>query len=437
MQTLNKVFHLQDAHTTVKQELIAALTTFVSLSYILFVNPNILSASGIPKGAAFTVTAISTAIGCFIMGLVANYPIALAPTLGSAAFFSYNVCTGMHINWQTGLAAVLVASILFILITILKLREKVVDAIPKDLKFAISAGIGLFIAFIGLQNGKLIVDNKSSLVGLGSFANHDVWITLFGLILTVILMSAKVPGSIFIGMIITAIFGMIIGQIPMPHGIISGAPSIAPTFGQAVFHLKDINTPQLFMVVLTFLLVTFFDTAGTLIGMTQQAGLVDKNDKIPRIGKAFASDSLAMVEGSILGTAPLGTSVESSAGIAMGGRTGLTAIFIGIFFLIAMIFSPLLQVIPTTVTAPTLIIVGVLMAGNLKHINWDNFEVAFPSFLVVIGMPLTYSISDGLALGMVAYPITMIAAKKYKEVSPMMYILFVIFVIFFLLTNMG
>lgn len=436
MQTLNKVFHLQDAHTTVKQELIAALTTFVSLSYILFVNPNILSASGIPKGAAFTVTAIATAIGCFIMGLVANYPIALAPTLGSAAFFAYNVCTGMHINWQTGLAAVLVASVLFILITVLKLREKVVDAIPQDLKYAISAGIGLFIAFIGLQNGKLIVNDSSSLVGLGSFSNHDVWITLFGLILTVILMSAKVPGSIFIGMIITAIFGMVIGQIPMPQGIISGPPSIAPTFGQAVFHLKDINTPQLFMVVLTFLLVTFFDTAGTLIGMTQQAGLVDKDGKIPRIGRAFASDSLAMVEGSILGTAPLGTSVESSAGIAMGGRTGLTAIFAGIFFLISMIFSPLLEVIPTTVTAPALIIVGVLMAGNLKHIDWDSFEIAVPSFLVVVGMPLTYSISDGLALGMIAYPITMVAAKRYKEVSPMMYILFVIFVIFFLLTNM-
>ncbi|MBP2058342.1 AGZA family xanthine/uracil permease-like MFS transporter [Lactobacillus colini] len=437
MQTLNKVFHLQDAHTTVKQELIAALTTFVSLSYILFVNPNILSASGIPKGAAFTVTAIATAIGCFIMGLVANYPVALAPTLGSAAFFAYNVCVGMHVNWQTGLAAVLVASVLFILITVLKLREKVVDAIPKDLKFAISAGIGLFIAFIGLQNGKLIVDNKSSLVGLGSFANHDVWITLFGLVLTVILMSARVPGSIFVGMIITAIFGMVIGQIPMPHGVISTAPSIAPTFGQAVFHLKDINTVQLFMVVLTFLLVTFFDTAGTLIGMTQQAGLVDENGKIPRIGKAFVSDSLAMVEGSILGTAPLGTSVESSAGIAMGGKTGLTAIFVGIFFLIAMIFSPLLSVIPTTVTAPALIIVGVLMAGNLKHINWGDFEIAFPAFLTVVGMPLTYSISDGLALGMIAYPITMVAAKKYKEVSPMMYVLFVIFIIFFLITNMG
>lgn len=389
MQFLDKVFHLEDAHTNVKRELIAALTTFVSLSYILFVNPNILSAAGINKGAAFTVTAIATAIGCFLMGFIANYPIALAPTLGSAAFFSYNVVIGMHINWQTALASVLVASILFILITVLKLREKVVDAIPQDLKYAISAGIGLFIAFIGLQNGKLIVDNKSSLVGLGSFNNPAVWITLFGLILTVILMAAKVPGSIFIGMIVTAIFGMVIGQISMPHGIVSGAPSIAPTFGQAVFHLKDINTPQLFMVVLTFLLVTFFDTAGTLIGMTQQAGMVDKNGKIPRIGKAFLSDSLAMVEGSVLGT------------------------------------------------APALIIVGVLMAGNLKYIHWDNFEIAFPSFLVVVGMPLTYSISDGLALGMIAYPITMIASKRYKEVSPMMYILFVIFVIFFLITNMG
>ncbi|WP_333583044.1 NCS2 family permease, partial [Lactobacillus acetotolerans] len=322
MTTLNKVFHLTDAHTTVKRELIAALTTFVSLSYILFVNPNLLHAAGMPKGAAFTVTAIATAIGCFIMGLVANYPVALAPTLGSGAFFAYNVCVGMHIKWQTALAAVLVASILFILITVFKLREKVVDAIPQDLKYAISAGIGLFIAFIGLQNGKLIVNSDSTLVTLGKFNSPAVWITLFGLILTVILMAMQVPGSIFIGMIVTAIFGILIGQIPLPTHIISSAPSIAPTFGQAVIHLKDINTPQLFMVVLTFLLVTFFDTAGTLIGMTEQAGMVDKNGKIPRIGRAFLSDSTAMVEGAVLGTAPLGTSVESSAGIAMGGRTG-------------------------------------------------------------------------------------------------------------------
>ena len=436
MELLNQVFHLQDAHTTVKRELIAALTTFVSLSYILFVNPNILHAAGIPAGAAFTVTAIATAIGCFIMALVANYPIALAPTLGSAAFFAYNVCGNMHINWQTALAAVLVASILFVLITALHLRELVVDAIPQDLKYAISAGISLFIAFIGLQNGKLIVDSSSSLVTLGKFSSPAVWITLFGLILTVILMSMNVPGSIFIGMIITAIFGICIGQIPLPTSFISTPPSIAPTFGQAIFHLSDINTPQLFIVVLTFLLVTFFDTAGTLIGMTEQAGLVDKNGKIPRIGRAFAADSTAMIEGAILGTAPLGTSVESSAGIAMGGKTGLTAMFIGIFFLISMIFSPLLAVIPTTVTAPALIIVGVLMASNLKKIDWEKFEIAFPSFLIVVGMPLTYSISDGLALGMIAYPITMIATKRYKDVSIMMYVLFFIFIGFFLITNL-
>ena len=436
MELLNKVFHLQDAHTTVKRELIAALTTFVSLSYILFVNPNILHAAGIPAGAAFTVTAIATAIGCFIMALVANYPIALAPTLGSAAFFAYNVCGNMHINWQTALAAVLVASILFVLITALHLRELVVDAIPQDLKYAISAGIGLFIAFIGLQNGKLIVDSSSSLVTLGKFSSPAVWITLFGLILTVILMSMNVPGSIFIGMIITAIFGICIGQIPVPTSFISTPPSIAPTFGQAIFHLSDINTPQLFIVVLTFLLVTFFDTAGTLIGMTEQAGLVDKNGKIPRIGRAFAADSTAMIEGAILGTAPLGTSVESSAGIAMGGKTGLTAMFIGIFFLISMIFSPLLAVIPTTVTAPALIIVGVLMASNLKKKKKKKFEIAFPSFLIVVGMPLTYSISDGLALGMIAYPITMIATKRYKDVSIMMYVLFFIFIGFFLITNL-
>lgn len=433
---LDKVFKLKEANTTVSRELVAAITTFVSLSYILFVNPNILHAAGIPAGAAFTVTAIATAVGCFIMGLVANYPIALAPTLGSGAFFAYNVCVGMHIKWQTALASVLVASILFVLITALHLRELVVDAIPQDLKYAISAGIGLFIAFIGLQNGKLIVNSDSSLVTLGKFSSPAVWISLFGLLITVILMAMNVPGSIFIGMIITAIFGIAIGQIPLPHGFISTPPSIAPTFGQAVFHLKDINTPQLFMVVLTFLLVTFFDTAGTLIGMTEQAGLVDANGKIPRIGRAFAADSTAMIEGAVLGTAPLGTSVESSAGIAMGGKTGLTAMFIGVFFLISMIFSPLLAVIPTTVTAPALIIVGVLMASNLKKIDWDKFEVAFPAFLIVVGMPLTYSISDGLALGMIAYPITMLATKRYKEVSVMMYILFFIFIGFFLITNL-
>lgn len=436
MQILDNFFHLKKSKTSIKQEFIAALTTFVSLSYILFANPNILHDAGIDKGAAFTVTAIATAIGCFLMGIIANYPIALAPTLGSGAFFAYNVCIGMKIPWATALAAVLLASILFILITILKLREMVVDAIPQDLKYAISSGIGLFIAFIGLQSSKLIVNSNSTLVKLGSFNNPDTWVSMFGIILTVILVASRIPGSIFIGMLLTALFGIIIRQIPLPNSIVSSAPSIAPTFGKAILELKNINTTQLFMVVITFLLVTFFDTAGTLIGMTQQAGMVDKQGKIPRIGKAFLSDSLAMVEGAILGTAPLGTSVESSAGIAMGGRTGLTSILVGFLFIISLVFSPLLTVIPSTVTSPALIIVGVLMVANLKNIHWHEFEIAFPAFLIVIGMPLTYSISDGLALGMIAYPITMIAAKRYKEIPKMMYILLIIFVAFFIITNL-
>lgn len=365
MKNINRFFKLDEQGTSFKTELIASLTTFVSLSYMLFVVPNILTASGMGKGTVFTALVLASALGSIVMGLVANYPIALAPTLGSASFFAYTVCQGMKISWETALAGVLVASLLFVLITIFKLREIVINAIPQDLKYAISAGIGIFIAFIGLQNGKLIVNSDSSLVGLGSFSNPAVWIAVFGLLVTIVLMCLGVPGSIFIGMVVTAIFGILIGQIPLPKEFISMPPSIAPSFGQAVTHLGNVNTVQMAIVVITFLLVTFFDTAGTLIGMTQQAGLANKDGKIPRIGKALMSDSIGMIISSIFGVSPLGTVVESSSGIAMGGKTGLTAVFVGFWFLIAMFFSPLLTVIPTTVTAPALIIVGVLMASNL------------------------------------------------------------------------
>ncbi|GFZ26704.1 NCS2 family permease [Lactobacillus corticis] len=435
METLNRIFKLDQAGTSVKREFVAALTTFVSLSYMLFVVPNILSASGMQKGTVFTALVIASAIGCFLMGLMANYPIALAPTLGSASFFAYTVCQSMKIPWQTALAAVLIASILFVLITVFKLREIVINAIPQDLKYAISSGIGIFIAFIGLQNGKIIVNSESSLVGLGSFHNPSMWIALFGLVITVILICLGVPGSIFIGMVLTAIFGIAIGQIALPQQIVSTPPSINASFGQALVHIKDVNSVQLWIVVITFLLVTFFDTAGTLIGMTQQAGLTDEDGNIPRIGRALAADSTGMIVSSIAGVSPLGTVVESSSGIAMGGRTGLTACFVGILFLISMFFSPLLQVIPTTVTAPALIIVGVYMAGNLAKIDWNKFEVALPSFLIVLGMPLTYSISDGLALGMIAYPITMLASKRGKDVSLAMYVLAIIFLIYLWIIN--
>ncbi|RMC58969.1 NCS2 family permease [Lactobacillus sp. ESL0259] len=434
MNFIKSYFQLDKYKTNVKIEFLAGLTTFISMSYILFVNPSVLGASGMDKGAVFTATALASALGTAIMGIVANYPIGEAPALGINAFFAYTVCVGMHVSWETALAAVFVASIIFILITMFKLREKIINAIPADLKFAISSGIGLFIAFLGMQDGGLIVANKSTLVGLGSLHDPAVWITIFGLIVTVVLMILNVPGAIFIGMILAAIFGVVTGQIPLPTKIVSVAPSIAPSFGQAIFHVKDINTLQMWVVVLTFLLVTFFDTAGTLIGLAQQAGFM-KDNKMPRVGKALASDSTAMMVGSVLGTSPVGAFVESSAGIAVGGRTGLTAVFVAIFFLISMIFSPLLGLFTTHVTAPALIIVGVLMAQNTAHIQWDKMEIAVPAFLILIGMPLTYSISDGLALGLITYPICMVAAKRFKEITPMMWILFFVFIVFLWVLN--
>ena len=434
MNFIKSYFQLDKYKTNVKIEFLAGLTTFISMSYILFVNPSVLGASGMDKGAVFTATALASALGTAIMGIVANYPIGEAPALGINAFFAYTVCIGMHVSWETALAAVFVASIIFILITMFKLREKIINAIPADLKFAISSGIGLFIAFLGMQDGGLIVANKSTLVGLGSLHDPSVWITIFGLIVTVVLMILNVPGAIFIGMILAAIFGVVTGQIPLPTKIVSVAPSIAPSFGQAIFHVKDINTLQMWVVVLTFLLVTFFDTAGTLIGLAQQAGFM-KDNKMPRVGKALASDSTAMMVGSVLGTSPVGAFVESSAGIAVGGRTGLTAVFVAIFFLISMIFSPLLGLFTTHVTAPALIIVGVLMAQNTAHIQWDKMEIAVPAFLILIGMPLTYSISDGLALGLITYPICMVAAKRVKEITPMMWILFFVFIVFLWVLN--
>lgn len=429
-------FQIEELNTTVRRELLAGFTTFISMAYILFVNPSVLGASGMDKGAVFTATALASALGCMLMGILAKYPIATAPALGINAFFAYSVCIGMKIPWQTALAGVFVASLIFIVITIFKLREMIIDAIPADLKYAISGGIGLFIAFLGLQDGGLIVANKSTLVGLGSFSVGTTWLTVFGLVVTAILMVRRVPGGIFIGMVLTTVLGLITGLIHAPSAIVSAAPSLKPTFLVALKHIGDINSVQMWVVVLTFLLVTFFDTAGTLVGLATQAGFM-KDNKMPRVGKALASDSTAMLAGSLLGTSPVGAFVESSAGIAVGGRSGLTAVTTGVFFLFGLFFSPLLAVVTTQVTAPALIIVGVLMSANLRNIKWDDLAIAIPSFLIVLGMPLTYSISDGIALGFIMYPITMIAAKRGKEVSPIMYGLFFVFIGFMYILNVG
>ena len=427
-------FEIEKLNTTVKREVLAGFTTFISMAYILFVNPTVLGASGMDEGAVFTATALASAIGCVLMGVLARYPIGTAPALGINAFFAYSVCLGMGIPWETALAGVFVASLIFILITIFKLREMIIDAIPADLKYAISGGIGLFIAFLGLSEGGIIVSNESSLVGLGSLNVGSTWLTIFGLVVTAILLVRRVPGGIFIGMAATTILGLVTGLIPMPSEIVAAAPSLKPTFLVALKHVGDINSLQMWVVVLTFLLVTFFDTAGTLVGLANQAGFM-KDNKMPRVGKALASDSTAMLAGSLFGTSPVGAFVESSAGIAVGGRSGITAITTGIFFLLGLFFSPLLSVVTSQVTAPALIMIGVLMAQSLRQIEWGNLEIAIPSFLILIGMPLTYSISDGIALGFIFYPITMLAAKRGKEVSPIMYGLFFVFVGFMWILN--
>ncbi|WP_207696150.1 xanthine/uracil permease [Enterococcus sp. DIV0212c] len=427
-------FEIDKLNTTVKREFLAGFTTFISMAYILFVNPTVLGASGMDEGAVFTATALASALGCILMGIFAKYPIATAPALGINAFFAYSVCVGMGVPWETALAGVFVASLIFILITVFKLRELIIDAIPADLKYAISGGIGLFIAFLGLSEGGIIVSNESTLVALGPLNVGSTWLTIFGLVITAIMMVRRVPGGIFIGMTATTVLGLVTGLIEVPAKIVSAAPSLKPTFLVALKHVGDINSLQLWVVVLTFLLVTFFDTAGTLVGLANQAGFM-KDNKMPRVGKALAADSTAMLAGSLLGTSPVGAYVESSAGIAVGGRSGLTAVTTGLFFIVGLFFSPLLSVVTSQVTAPALIVVGVLMAQSLSQIKWKEMEIAIPSFLILLGMPLTYSISDGIALGFIFYPITMIAAKRGKEVSPIMYALFFVFVGFMWILN--
>ena len=433
---IERLFHLEEAKTNVRRELLAGLTTFVSMAYILFVNPQVLGDSGMEKGSLFTATALTAVVGSVLMGILANYPIAIAPGLGDNAFFSYSVVIAMGIPWQTAMAGVFVASLIFLVVSLVKLREIVINAIPKDLKLAVASGLGIFIAFVGLQGGGLITASKSSLVAIGSFAVPTTWLTIAGLLVTAILMARKVPGSIFIGMVFTTVLGLATKLIPAPAHIISGIPSLKPTFGVAIAHIGDIKEPQLWAVVIIFLLVAFFDTAGTLIGLAEQVDVMqDSEGKMPRIGRALMADSISMVSGSVFGTTPPTAYVESSAGIAVGGRTGLTSVTVSVLFALSMFFSPLLSVVTSNVTAPVLIIVGTLMAQSMRGIQWDRFEIALPAFLTIVGMPLTYNISYGIAFGFLVYPITMLAAGKRKEINPIMYGLFVVFVILLYIIN--
>ena len=439
---MKKYFQFDELGTNYRREIIGGITTFLAMAYILVVNPITLTLADVPDlpnhlrmdyGAVFVATALSAAIGCLIMGLVARYPLALAPGLGLNAFFAYTVVLGTGTPWQHALGAVFISSMFFLVLTLTGLREKLINAIPIELKHAVGAGIGLFITFVGLQSSGIIVNNDATLVGLGDITQPNTLLSIFGIIVTVILMTRGVKGGVFFGMIITIIAGMIFGLIDIPTKIVDKVPSLEPTFGAVFTSFSDPSfyTAAMIGVILTFLFVDFFDNAGTLVAVANQAGFV-KNNKLPRAGRALFSDSIASVTGSVLGTSTVTSYVESSTGVAAGARTGFASLVTAVCFLLSLFFFPLLQIVTSYVTAPALIIVGVLMVSSLGNIDWKDFAIAVPSFLTMALMPLTYSIATGIAVGFIFYPITMIVAGRRKEINPIMYLFFIIFVLYFI-----
>ncbi|WP_031547041.1 NCS2 family permease [Salinicoccus luteus] len=439
---MKKFFGFEEHGTNYRREIVGGLTTFLSMAYILAVNPSVLSLQGIEDipdsmrmdmNAIFVATALAAFIGCLIMGIYARYPIALAPGMGLNAFFAFTVVLTMGIPWQTALTGVLFSGVIFALLTISGLREYVINSIPMEMKMAVSAGIGFFITFVGLQGAGIIVTNDATLVGLGALHDPKVLLAVGGLFITAVLMARKVPGAIFFGMIITAILGLLFGLVPRPESFFGSVPSMEPTFGAAFEAFSDpaeIFNIQFLIVVLTFLFVDFFDTAGTLVGVASQANLI-KDNKLPRGGRALLSDSIATIAGAIFGTSTTTSYVESTAGVAAGARTGFASVVTGVLFLSAIFLSPLIVTFTSEVTAPALIIVGALMVSNLSKVRWDQFEVAVPAFLTMFMMPLTYSIATGIAIGFVFYPITMIMAGRRKEIHPIMYGLFIVFILYF------
>ncbi|WP_391204223.1 NCS2 family permease [Psychrobacillus sp. L4] len=441
---MKKYFQFEELGTNYRSEIIGGFTTFLAMAYILVVNPMTLSLESVPglpdfmymdKGSVFTATAIAAAIGSILMGVLAKYPIALAPGMGLNAFFAYTVVLKFGIPWQVALTGVFVAGVIFILLSLSGIRETIINAIPTELKYAVGAGIGLFITFVGLQNAKIIVKNDNVLVGLGDLTDPNILLTIFGLLITLIMMVKGIKGGIFYGMLVTSIVGMIFSLVPIPHGVVGKIPSMAPTFGAALDPIINnpsaLLTSQFLIVVLTFLFVNFFDTAGTLISVANQAGLM-KEGKLPRAGKALLADAIATTAGAVAGTSTTTSYVESTAGVAAGARSGFAAVVTGVLLLLSLFFYPVLSVITSYVTAPALIVVGVLMVSSLGNIQWTKFETAVPAFFVIIAMPLTYSIATGIAIGFLFYPITMIVAGRMKEVHPIMYGLWVVFLCYFI-----
>lgn len=431
---MKKYFEFDKLGTNYRREILGGLTTFLSMAYILAVNPGMLSETGMDYNAVFVATALAAAVGSLFMGIIARYPIALAPGMGLNAFFAFSVVLGMGMAWETALTGVLFSGIIFIVLSLTGFRETIINAIPAQLKYAVGAGIGLFITFVGFQSVGIIVADPATLVKLGDVTSGNTLLAVFGTVVTAILLAKKVNGGIFYGMVVTAIVGMIVGLVNLPTGIVAAVPDVSPTFGAAFDAFSNFDlilNMDFLIVVLTFLFVDFFDTAGTLMAVAGQAGLV-KDNKLPRAGRALLADALATVTGAIFGTSTTTSYVESTAGVAAGARTGLASVVTGLLFLLALFFTPLLAVVTSAVTAPALIIVGALMVSSLRLIEWDKIEIAIPAFLVVLCMPLGYSIATGIAVGFIFYPITMIVAGRGKEIHPIMYGLFAIFLAYFI-----
>ena len=426
---LKKLFGFDPAKTTVKTEIIAGITTFLTMSYILAVNPSMFSDLSMPGGAVFTSTALAAIIGCLAMAFIGKLPFGLAPGMGLNAFFVYSVCLGMGYPWQFALTAVLIEGLVFIILTITNVREAIVNAIPASLRNAIGAGIGLFIAFIGLSSAGIVVNDESTLVALGDITSGSALLAFIGIILTGFLYIKKVPGAILLGIILTMVIGIPLGVTEF-QGVLSHPESIKPIFCQ--FQFDKIWSLDMLAVVFTFLFIDMFDTVCTLVGVCTTAHMVDGKGNIARLKHAFMADAIATTSGAFLGTSTTTTYVESAAGVAQGGRSGLTALVIAGCFAIALFFSPLFLSIPSAATAPALVLVGIMMMEPVTKIKFDNFSESIPAFICIITMPLTYSISNGILIGMITYVILNIICGNFKKITAVMYILTVLFILKFI-----
>ena len=429
-----KLFGFDSSKHSVRTEILAGLTTFLTMAYILAVNPGIFSNLDMPGGSVFTATALAAIVGTLVMALYAKKPFALAPGMGLNAFFVFTVCLGMGHSWQFALTAVLIEGIIFIILTLTKVRSWLINAIPGTLKKAIGAGIGLFIAFIGLQNAGIIVNNDATLVSLGDITHGKALLGMIGLFITAGLVMAKVRGGILWGILATAVLGLVIKDpatgaaiTTLPKAVVSFPDSVSPIFCK--FEWSQVLSWDMLVVVFTFLFIDMFDTMGTIIGVHQGAGLIQKgSDEIPGVEKMFLADSIATVAGACFGTSTTTTYVESTAGVGEGGRTGLTAFSTAVFFILALFLSPVFLAIPGAATAPALIIVGVMMMGPVKTIHWDDYCKAIPAFLTILLMPVAYSISDGILIGVISYVICHAVAGKFKDISITMWILAALFI---------